>query len=246
MRIGTAGWSLGGEAGAAFAGDGHQLQRYARVLNCVEINSSFYRPHKPETYGRWAALTPPNFRFAVKLPRAITHEARLGPDSGEALLRFADEVAGLGDKLGVVLVQLPPSLVFDAERAGAFFDVLLSQFDAALVCEPRHASWFTPAADQALAAWRVARAGADPARCTGALQPGGWLGPAGDGRGALLYQRWHGSPRIYWSRYTGQWLRERQIELARWPAGAERWCVFDNTASGAALLNALELRALQG
>ncbi|MEP6506316.1 MAG: DUF72 domain-containing protein, partial [Betaproteobacteria bacterium] len=75
-------------------------------------------------------------------------------------------------------------------------------------------------------------------------RPGGWLGPNGDGAGALLYHRWHGSPRLYWSRYEEAWLRERAAELKAWPAEADRWVIFDNTASGAATANALELRGL--
>ncbi|MDN3921429.1 DUF72 domain-containing protein [Roseateles violae] len=246
MRIGTAGWSLNRDPAALFPGDGHQLQRYARVLNCVEINSSFYRPHQPATYARWAALTPPDFRFAVKLPRTITHEARLGEAGEEALQRFLGETAELGGKLAVILVQLPPSLAFDARAQRPFFERLAARTPAAIVCEPRHASWFdTPAADAALADWRIARAGADPARRPSAAQPGGWLGPAGAGRGALLYWRWHGSPQLYRSPYTRDWLAQRLAELRRWPAAAEHWCIFDNTAQGAALPNALELRALE-
>jgi len=79
MRIGTAAWSLPLRLSERFPGEGQHLQRYARVLNCTEINSSFYRSHRIETYERWAALTPADFRFAVKLPRSVSHEARLTP-----------------------------------------------------------------------------------------------------------------------------------------------------------------------
>ena len=77
LRIGTAGWSIPKQHAAAFPGTGVHIERYARQLHAVEINSSFYRPHKPATYARWAASVPPEFRFAVKLPREITHERRL-------------------------------------------------------------------------------------------------------------------------------------------------------------------------
>jgi uncharacterized protein YecE (DUF72 family) len=60
----------------------------------------------------------------------------------------------------------------------------------------------------------------------------------------VLYHRWHGAPRTYLSRYEPQRLRERVQELRRWPDGADRWCVFDNTAAGQAVANALELQAL--
>ena len=79
------------------------------ALPAVEINSSFYRPHRPSTYARWAAETPEGFPFAVKLPKEITHKRRL-VDVAEPLDRFLAETAALGPKRGPLLVQLPPSL----------------------------------------------------------------------------------------------------------------------------------------
>lgn len=241
MRIGTAGWSISREAAGAFPGDGQHLTRYARVLDCAEINSSFHRSHRPQLYERWAAQTLPGFRFSVKLPRSITHDARLRR-SREPLQRFLAEAAGLGDRLAVLLVQLPPSFAFETRPVRNFFLLLGDLFAGAVVCEPRHASWFTPAADRALAALKVSRAAADPARWPEAATPGGWLGPKGDGRGAVLYHRWHGAPRVYWSRYEKAWVHERARELSAWPTGADCWCIFDNTAGGGAICNALELR----
>src|SRR5687767_13604572 len=72
--IGTAGWSIASRHAEHFTGEGTALQRYAERFNGVEINSSFYRRHRPETWQRWAASVPAQFRFAVKLPRTITHE----------------------------------------------------------------------------------------------------------------------------------------------------------------------------
>ena len=243
MRIGTAGWTISRETAPSFPGEGRHLERYARVLDCAEINSSFHRSHRVEVYERWAAQTPPGFRFSVKLPRSITHEGHLRRVR-EPLRRFFGEASGLGDRLAVVLVQLPPSFAFEARPVRNFFGLLADLFGGSIVCEPRHASWFTPAADRTLVSLRVARAAADPARVAGASRPGGWLGPEGDGRGAVVYHRWHGAPRVYWSRYEPAWLQARAEALARWPVGAEPWCIFDNTANGAAIGNALELRAL--
>ena len=120
-RIGTAGWSIPRAMAEGFPGDGSHMARYARVLNCAEINTSFYRSHRPEVYARWAAQTPSGFRFAVKLPRTITHDRRLR-GSRAALERFVEEVSGLGDRLGVLLVQVPPSLIFEARPVRTFFD----------------------------------------------------------------------------------------------------------------------------
>jgi len=117
----------------------------------VEINSSFHRPHQRKTYEPWARCTAANFRFSVKLPKAITHERRL-VDCGAILDRFAMEVAGLGGRLGVLLVQLPPNAAFSEELAERFFGQLRSRFDAPVAIEPRHASWFEHAVDDWLGA----------------------------------------------------------------------------------------------
>src|SRR5690242_14468228 len=110
--IGTAGWSLPREEQPHFPAEGTHLQRYAAVLPAVEINSSFYRPHRESTYARWAASVPASFRFAVKIPRAITHERKLA-DAADALDAFLPGPAALGAALGCLLVQLPPSLALD-------------------------------------------------------------------------------------------------------------------------------------
>ncbi len=243
MYIGTAGWSIPRAVANDFPGDGPHLERYAHQFACVEIDTSFYRSHQRETYARWAGMTPPHFRFAVKLPRAITHDARLR-GARQPLQAFLAETAGLGDRLGVLLVQLAPSLAWDARVARTFFGLLRESWDGPVACEPRHASWFEPAADRALARLRVSRVAADPARTEAGARPGGWLGPAGDGVGALPYYRWHGAPRMYWSTYDDSWLAQQAARLAEWPAGAVPWVIFDNTASGAATANALALRSL--
>ncbi|WP_293988347.1 DUF72 domain-containing protein [Sphingomonas sp.] len=217
-----------------FGEGGSALERYATRFDAVEINSSFYRPHKPETYARWAASVPEGFRFAVKLPKAITHERRLA-DCGDLVAAFAEQTAHLGDRRGPVLVQLPPSLAFDANTVESFFVDLRHCFgDGPIVCEPRHASWFTAAADQSLAEHRVARVAADPARVPEAATPGGWTG--------LTYARLHGSPRIYWSSYDDATIA--RLAAAAAASVVESWTIFDNTTSGAAIENALAMRNL--
>jgi uncharacterized protein YecE (DUF72 family) len=243
MRIGTAAWSIPRDCAAAFPGTGKALERYARVLRCAEINTSFYRAHRPQTYVRWASETPAGFRFAVKLPRAITHDARLRR-AREPLRRFLEETSGLGDKLGVLLVQLPGSFAFEPRPVRAFFSLLRTMTSVPVACEPRHPSWFEERAGRLLADLRITRVAADPARVPAAASPGGWLGPDGDGRDALVYWRWHGSPRPYWSRYEADWLRDRAQALRAWHAGTDHWCIFDNTASGAATANALALQEM--
>ena len=230
--IGTAGWSLSSATASRFPLDGSHLQRYARVLPCVEINSSFYRPHQPATYARWAASVPEHFRFSVKLPRSITHERRLR-DCAAELERFAGEVMQLGSKLGCVLVQLTPSLRFEADVAAAFFHALRQRFDGMLACEARHASWFAADATELLTMLRITRVRADP--------PAGQPGPHVPTT-SQAYLRLHGSPTIYYSDYPADYLANLATSLQE-QAQADSWCIFDNTAAGAALFNALDLQA---
>src|SRR5215203_4764871 len=104
LRIGTAGWGLPRVWRDEFPTDGSYLERYATRFSAVEINSSFYRQHRRGVYERWAAAVPPEFRFAVKLPRAITHDQ--GLVAADVLLEvFLEEATGLGPRLGPLLVQ---------------------------------------------------------------------------------------------------------------------------------------------
>ncbi|MCA1559774.1 MAG: DUF72 domain-containing protein [Acidobacteria bacterium] len=230
--IGTAGWSVPRASAHRFDGEGTHLERYARLLRGAEINSSFHRPHASATYAKWAASTPPAFKFAVKVPRTITHDQKLRR-ARLPLERFLHESAGLGKKRGPLLVQLPPSLAFDVRTAARFFHLLRARYGGSVACEPRHESWFSPAAEALLVRHEVARVAADPPAAPGADVPGGWNG--------IVYFRLHGSPRKYWSRYSSEYIETLARALCGTAASAEAWCVFDNTASGAAIENATEL-----
>jgi uncharacterized protein YecE (DUF72 family) len=232
VRVGCAGWSIPKEHAGRFPEEGSHLERYARRYPAVEINSSFYRPHRPATYARWAAETPDDFAFAVKVPKEITHKRRL-VEAGEPLARFLDETSALGSKRGPLLVQLPPSLTFKAGVVSTFFSDLRSRFDGGLVCEPRHTSWFAPEPEQLLARFEMARVAADPAVQPQAAEPGGW--------GGLVYYRLHGSPEIYYSTYSDAAIDTLARTLRKAAAAAPTWCIFDNTALGAATDNALAL-----
>jgi len=238
VRIGTAGWVIPRQSAERAAGEGSHLERYARVCNCVEINSSFHRAHRPATWARWAEAVPEDFRFSVKFPKTVTHEAKLAVPA-EALDGFFAETAGLGKKLGVVLVQLPPSLGFEDCPAAEFFEALRDRWQGAVALEPRHPSWFGADAEELMVRHRVARVAADPVRRGAvALQTGGWEG--------LAYFRLHGSPRMYYSEYSRELLETVARAVRKLPEGVERWVVFDNTALGAAFGNAVELMGMIG
>lgn len=238
IRIGCAGWSILSRHRALCGVEGSHLARYAARFDVVEINSSFYRSHATATYARWAAQVPAAFRFSVKLPKPISHEAQLRR-CGDALDRFAGEIAGLGRKLGGLLVQLPPSLAFDARVADTFFAMLRRRFVVPVACEPRHASWFAPRVDVLWRRYAIARVASDPARVPEAVEPGG--------AGRWAYFRWHGAPRMYYDAYDDTRLRALADALCA-ASGPRRvaWCIFDNTAAGHALADAARLQELLG
>lgn len=234
-RIGTAGWSIARKDAGAFPADGSALGRYSRVFDAVEVNSSFHRAHRPSTWAKWAESVPEEFRFAAKIPKSITHQAKL-VDVSSLVTGFAAEVGELGRKLAIVLVQLPPKLAFDAGVAERFFETLRRAIDAEIACEPRHASWFEQDADAMLQSLRIARVAADPALSPAAAVPGGWRG--------LSYWRLHGSPSIYRSPYVPEAIARYADQLRKaTAAGRQAWCMFDNTAASEATGNALSLLA---
>jgi uncharacterized protein YecE (DUF72 family) len=234
IHIGTAGWSIPKQFAHEVPHHGTHLERYSRVFSCAEINSSFYRSHRISTWETWAASVPENFRFSVKAPQTITHEANLicGP---EPLNRFLAEANALGKKLGPILFQLPPKAAFNPTVTEAFFTMFRNLHSGPTVLEPRNPTWFTAEADRLLQKFQIARAAADPARISAAATAGGW--------NQLIYCRLHGSPRMYYSAYPDTYLESLAATIAQQKA-KETWCIFDNTASGAAFGDALSLKRL--
>jgi uncharacterized protein YecE (DUF72 family) len=229
IRIGTAGWDH--PRGYPKPADRSRLAHYATHFNCVEINSSFYRTHQRSTYERWATSTGQDFSFCVKIPQVISHDAALRGCRDELRL-FCDGVKGLGKKLGVLLLQLPPKAEWDARVARRFFGLLRSCTAVPVVCEPRHPSWSGAGAERQFKQFGISLVCADPVRL-----PRSWSLP-----GEIRYYRLHGSPRMYWSSY-----RPDQLDALAGRIAADRarfpqiWCIFDNTAAGAAWDNATDL-----
>jgi uncharacterized protein YecE (DUF72 family) len=233
VRIGTAGWSIPRAAAFRFESAGTHLERYSRLLRCAEINSSFHRPHAAATYAKWRDSMPADFRFAVKMPRTITHELKLR-DARVPFVAFMEQTDGLGEKRGPILVQLPPSLSFEASVVSRFLDMVRREYNGPMACEPRHASWFSSAVASLLDGYGLSRVAADPPVVPEATVPAGWP--------RLAYFRLHGSPRKYWSRYDEDRIATLAATVRSAATAGEVWCVFDNTASGAAIENAWELR----
>jgi len=238
LYTGTAGWSNPPTERNQRSPENSHLQHYAAHFNAVEINSSFYRSHARNTYERWSADTPAGFRFAVKAPRSITHDGGLKHCRRE-LHQFLQETAGLGKKLAVILVQTPASLEFDRAVATRFFKSVTEASTARVAFEPRHPSWFEPRAQATLSDLNVSRVVADPAKCEGAGEP--------PQAARLIYYRLHGSPRMYYSAYSEEYLSNlsKQIQILR-KRSKEVWCMFDNTARHASWGNAMYLQKLLG
>ncbi len=159
--VGTSGWSYSHwrdrfyPPGLPAAG---WLEFYAQRFATVELNASFYRLPDIATFARWRERTPPDFTFAAKLSRYLTHVRRLR-EPAEAVARFMERAATLGDRLGPVLMQLPPTLVADP----AALDATLAQFppDVMVAVELRHPSWWTDEVRALLESHRTALCWAD-------------------------------------------------------------------------------------
>jgi uncharacterized protein YecE (DUF72 family) len=229
LRIGTAGWSLPSNSRDYFPSGNSLLERYSQLFNAVEINTSFYKPHRKITYERWAAATPPNFQFAVKMPKQITHNKSLG-DIEIHLDRFIKEISGLQTKLGPLLIQLPPSLSFELKIANSFFALLRNKFNGKVVLEPRHISWAQLEAVAMLQTYHIEHVIADPVK----------VPIESTIKQNFSYYRLHGSPEIYSSSYDAKFLNQLAKRL-----NDSSWVIFDNTKLGAATQNAFDLKQLK-
>lgn len=217
-----------------FPDEGSHLERYAQTLRGVEINSSFYRPHQAKTYRRWSEETPAEFQFAVKMTSQFTHDQRLAVSRSE-LAEWLLPVSELGDKLGALLVQLPPSLDFDKKTAETFFANLRREFDGLVALEPRHVAWTKPSVLKLLDRYTITKVEADPERCP--------VPETEIRKKQARYLRLHGYPKMYKSDYSQEYLEAWAQEFAAHPS-PKSWIIFDNTTYGFATRNAVELQAL--
>jgi uncharacterized protein YecE (DUF72 family) len=216
---------------------------YAQVFEGVELDGTFYRPPDRSTVASWAAALPNEFAVAAKVPRAITHEARLeGGAAAAMLLVFARALEPLGDRLLAVLLQLPPSLGADEGRERLARLLGGRPKDLPVAVEFRHRSWDRPWLPELLA-------GAD-AELALAERPGEPLWPAWDG--PVSYLRllgdWQPTPA------SAQPARDRSADLDRWAgmlAGAGRGerpaaAFANNRPEGTGFETAAELRRRLG
>ena len=235
LRIGTSGWQYRDWRGSFYPGDLAQrgwLEYYAERFATVEVNNTFYRLPERETFEAWAERAPADFEFVIKASRYLTHVRRL-QEPAEPVARMLDHAAGLGPKLGPVLVQLPPNLRADTAR----LDDTLARFPARqrVVVEPRHESWFTDEVYELLAA-------RDTALClTDRL---GRKGPV-ERTATWAFLRFHEGTAhphpCYGDRALRGWI-ERLAE--RWPERADCYVFFNNDARACAVRNAARFAQL--
>ncbi len=212
----------------------HHLQQYSKYFNCVEINSSFYRNHKAATYAEWAALVPDNFRFALKIPRSVSHNTKLRRP--ELLLPFLEATAVLGHKRGPFLLQTAPKLVFDKKVVEACFKYLRQRFEGVIVCEPRHKSWIDESALAVMRKYEISLVAADP----GVVN----VLTTDYSKKETHYIRLHGAPQTYFSPYSTEFLSSLSDKLRAVKPISATWVIFDNTAWGHAFPNAIRFNEL--
>lgn len=241
FRVGTSGWSYPHWRGVLYPEEARPadwLGIYANTFGTVELNSSFYHMPRPETFRKQAAQTPEGFVFAVKAHRSITHEMRL-QGAAARWAEFITSALELGEKLGPVLLQFPPSMRAQASLLEEFLEMHAAEARRRalrLAFEFRHASWFESEAGQILRRHGAALAVADSSRYPRApLEP----------QGVFVYLRFHGPAALFASSYGEEQLEEWAGRIRAWLGeGRDVYAYFNNDAQGCAVRNALRLREL--
>jgi uncharacterized protein YecE (DUF72 family) len=236
IYIGTSGWNYDHWKDHFFAGVKRKewLRYYAEQFNAVEVNATFYRLQNPSTLAHWESETPPRFRFAIKGNRYVTHNKKL-KDPGHSIELERDNAMSLGDKLAVVLWQLPGNFEKNPARLEGFAKALGAWPSVRHAVEFRHASWFDDETATCLESHGLSNCLSDAADWPL------WNAVTGD----LVYVRLHGHTRTYASAYSRNHLLDWAESIRAWRRdGLTVHVYFDNDAEGAAPRDALRLRHL--
>lgn len=233
VLIGTCGWQYRDWRGGLYPEGVPQrlwLEEYAEHFPVVENDGAFYRLPERDTFAAWRDRTPAGFVMAVKASRYLTHVRRL-KDPGEPVARLMDRAAGLGDRLGPVLLQLPPTLRADT----GLLDAALEAFPEGVrvAVEPRHDSWWTDRTADVLAGRGAALCWADRGSrpVTPLWRTAGW--------GYVRFHEGRAEPRPgYGRRALASWA-ERLADA--WSASGEVYAFFNNDRGGAAVRDAAGL-----
>jgi uncharacterized protein YecE (DUF72 family) len=236
VYVGTSGWQYADWRDVLYPEGVPQrlwLERYTEVFPTVENNGAFYRLPKLETFESWRERTPDRFVMAVKASRYLTHIRRL-KDPEEPVARLMGVARGLGDRLGPILLQLPPTLRADP----ALLDGCLARFpsDVRVAVEPRHESWWTDETRAVLERRGAALCWAD--RLGRPVTP---LWRTAD----WAYLRFHEGAAEPWPNYGDRALTTWARRLAEtWTASEDAYVYFNNDPGGAAVRNARRFTAL--
>jgi uncharacterized protein YecE (DUF72 family) len=207
---------------------------YAEHFDTVEINSSFYHLPKASTFEKWRDQAPPGFCYAIKANRFITQAKKL-LDCEEPIERMMAATRHLGDRLGPMLYQLPPSLKLDLERLENFLNLLPE--DVTNIFEFRHKSWYVDATYALLERYGVSLCLHD---MRGSTTEKLAVGPA-------VYIRFHGGVGKYWGRYSDEGLLAwADWIIAQARDGRPAWCYFNNDIRGHAVHDAQTLKSMMG
>lgn len=239
LHVGTSGWSYKHWAEVFYPKDirsDKYLEYYITRFDCVELNSSFYNLPRETTVAGWMNRTPGTFRFCPKLSRLITHQMQL-VNIEEALQRFFYVFEIMKDRLGPVLVQLPPGLVYDKTLICSFFNLLKEKQDRyQFAVEVRNKSWINDNFLELLSQYRIAFVIAD----SGNRYPYYEAVTAG-----FVYLRFHGREQLYASDYSEDALWQYGEKIRSWLSeGKEVWAFFNNDYYGFAVKNAERLREI--
>ncbi len=239
IYIGTSGWSYRHWMKVFYPEDlkpSQFLEYYFKHFNSVEINSSFYHLPKIATVQRWKEISPPEFRFCVKLSRFITHRKKLSEVS-EPLDRFFEVFESLRSKMGPVLIQLPPSMRWNRNLIENFLQELVNRFSGyQFALEARHSSWDNQKAVEILKFYGIAMV----------IAHSGKRFPYFEKSTAnFSYYRFHGPAELYASNYSDKLLQEFAIKIKKdTEEGKTVWAFFNNDFGGFAIANARRLRQL--
>ena len=243
IQVGTSGWNYKHWAGGVFYPPEVKppawLQYYSRFFSTVEVNNTFYRLPDRRVFENWRAQTPPGFVFTLKVSRLFTHIRRLADPPG-LVGKFFENASGLGEKLGVMLFQLPPNFHFAPERLSGLLDYLdrqqiLPGVRAAI--ELRDRAWYNEECFELLRRHNAALVLAD--------QPG--FAADGPVTASFVFLRRHGPGGMYVSNYSDESLEHDAHRIRGWQAeGKDVWIYFNNDAYGYAVRNALRLKELLG
>jgi len=239
LYIGTSGWSYKHWAEIFYPNDikpDKYLEYYITRFECVELNSSFYNLPRETTVTGWINRTPDIFRFCPKLSRLITHQMQLANIEG-ALQRFFYVFEGMKNRLGPVLIQLPPGMAFDEQLICVFFDLIKEKYSRfRFAIEVRNKSWINDNFLELLSQNRIAFVIAD----SGNRYPYYEAVTAG-----FVYLRFHGREQLYASDYNEAVLSQYGEKIRNWLSeGREVWAFFNNDYYGFAVKNAERLREI--